>query len=121
MATVVDLSDGDIERLLQEAEARLSARQNGQNDKSLTAPAALAVEKTNDPSAAEEAIIPAKEETSTTAKKDELSLREPKVKLSNKAYAEVRFGTLFPISNLKVLYDYNLSHTNEAANNSRYG
>ncbi|KAI4603424.1 hypothetical protein KJ359_003234 [Pestalotiopsis sp. 9143b] len=86
MATAVDLSDGDIERLLQEAEARLSARQNGQDNKSLTAPATLVVEKQSDETAAA-AVAPNTEESHPT-KKDDLSLREPKLKLSNKAFAE---------------------------------
>lgn len=99
MATAVDLSDGDIERLLQEAEARLSARQNGQDNKSLTAPATLAVEKQSDEIAVA-AVAPTTEESQPT-KKDELSLREPKLKLSNKAFAEVcscnfSSGSLFP-------------------------
>lgn len=98
MATAVDLSDGDIERLLQEAEARLLAA-----GKSLTAPAKLEVAK-------QDVETTTGTDASTTegvsGKTEALSIREPKVKLSNKAFEEVCQHFLQPLPHPPMLDDY---------------
>ncbi|KAH6660799.1 hypothetical protein BKA67DRAFT_65747 [Truncatella angustata] len=82
MATAVVLKESDIERLLQEAEARLSAKQDGHNTKSLTVPAKLDIQKQD-----KEAITASTYRTKSN-NADELSVRQPKLRLSNKAFAE---------------------------------
>lgn len=95
MATAVDLSDGDIERLLQEAEARLSVE-----SKSLTLPTKLDVAKENNKTTTEVA-------SSTTedipSKKEVLAVRQPQVKLSNKEFEKVRPNDCLPPANSNAL------------------
>ncbi|KAK6077199.1 hypothetical protein SCUP515_05048 [Seiridium cupressi] len=93
MATAVDLNDGDIERLLQEAEARLAAREKGQVAQISTVRAKLDVVKQEDKSTTPAASTAAEQ---GSGKQQELSVREPKPKLSNKAFAEKTKSTAGP-------------------------
>jgi hypothetical protein len=85
--TTVDLTDNQIEKLLQEAEARLSAKATGQDGKSLTIPPKMEVVKTQGDTAAMAATASAPAD-----KKPELSVRVPAPKLSKKEFEQVHLS-----------------------------
>ncbi|KAI1847776.1 hypothetical protein JX265_009204 [Neoarthrinium moseri] len=83
---VVDLTDGDVERLLKEAEARLSAKASSQNGKSLTIPSNMEVKQAGTQPTPDATTAPAADDSK--AKAEELSVRVPKPRLSNKEFVQ---------------------------------
>ncbi|KXJ94394.1 Fcf2 pre-rRNA processing-domain-containing protein [Microdochium bolleyi] len=90
-STTADLSDDQIERLLQEAEVRLATKQQSQDEKSLTKPASLEVaataqsttQSTTQQSLAAASLAPPKAQQS-----EELSVRVPELRKSKKEMAQ---------------------------------
>ncbi|KAI0127896.1 putative rRNA-processing protein fcf2 [Xylariales sp. AK1849] len=90
--TAVDLNDEQIEKLLQEAEARLSAKANGRNGTSLTIPSKMEVVKNIDDNATVFPIEHTKKKIST----EELSVRISHPRLSKQEYAKQAKATAGP-------------------------
>lgn len=87
--TAPGLTDADIERLLQEAEARLSAKGQSSDASALTAPSTKEVLKQDSSSSGGLAAAASAGERSKDPS-EELSIRTVKAKVAKKEYEQVR-------------------------------